>query len=123
MRELDDLLPTLQPPDGGLARLQRRVASKEKHQHRFRTTDWAWVATACVTLAVTAVFIQPWVARRQRAHALAVALRAAMMPDQPSSGIRVVDGAAIQLPSGQANVRLYLVQTASPTTGDKQTAR
>lgn len=34
----------------------------------------------------------------------------------PANGIRVDDGAAIELPSGQANVRLYLVQSmATPT--------
>ena len=119
MRELDDLLPTLQPPAGGLARLQRRIVSQEKHQHRFRITDWAWAATACTALAVAAVFIQPWVARQQRTHALATALHAAMTPGQRGSGIRVVDGAAIQLPSGQANVRLYLVQTAPRVAGRK----
>ena len=119
MRELDDLLPTLQPPAGGLARLQRRIASQEKAGRAFRINRWASVATACVALAVAAILIQPWIARQQRAHALAAAMRAAMAGNQPISGIHVTDGAAIELPSGQANVHLYLVQTAPRTTGGK----
>lgn len=119
MRELDDLLPTLQPPAGGLARLQRRIASQEKPRRAFRTNRWAWTATACSMLAVIAILIQPWIARQQRANALAAAMRAAVAGNQPTNGIRVTDGAAIELPSGQDNVRLYLVQTASRTTGSR----
>lgn len=119
MREFERLLPTIEPPAGGLARLQRRIASRAKSEPVFRVSRWAWAATACATLAVAAILIQPWVARQQRTHALAAALRTAMAPDQPSGGIRVIDGAAIEMPSGQSNVRLYLVQSTPNAAGGK----
>jgi len=40
------------------------------------------------------------------------ALNEAMAP--PESGIRVIDGGAIELPVQQAGIRLYLVQSAPP---------
>jgi hypothetical protein len=113
MRELDDLLPTLQPPCGGLVRLQWRIASQEMSRRGLRINRWAWAATACAMLASAAILIQPWIASRQRANALAAELRAAMAGHQPAHGILVTDGAAIELPSGQSNVKLYLVQAAS----------
>ena len=119
MRELDDLLPTLQPPAGGLARLQRRIASQEKPRRALRINRWAWAATGCVMTAFAAIVIQPWVARQQRANDLAAEMRAAMVGNQPTNGVRITDGAAIELPSGQDNVRLYLVQTASRTNGSR----
>ena len=33
----------------------------------------------------------------------------------PAGGIRVIDGAAPALPSAQANVRIYLVQSSTPS--------
>lgn len=119
MRELEDLLPTLQPPAGGLARLQRRVASRGEPALASRVNRWAWAVAACAMLAIATILGQPWITRQQRTHALAAAMRAAMAGDQPANGIRVTDGAAIELPSGQANVRLYLVQSAPRTTGGK----
>lgn len=119
MREFERLLPTIEPPSGGLARLQRRIASREKPERASRVSRWALAATACAALVVAAILIQPWIARQQRANALSAALRAAMVGNQPIGGIRVTDGAAIELPSGQDNVRLYLVQTVPRPTGGK----
>ena len=44
----------------------------------------------------------------QQAPALRAAMAAAI------NDIRVTDGAAIELPSGQADVRVYLVQSTTP---------
>lgn len=118
MRELEDLLPTLQPPAGGLTRLQRHVASRGSGERVPRKVErWAWAAAACVALALTVTVIRPLVVQRRQTRALTLALREAMSANSSASDIRVTDGAVIELPSGQANVKLYLVQAASPEAG------
>jgi hypothetical protein len=113
MRELENLLPTLQPPAGGLARLQRHVAMRDSHGRAPRKVKHpGWTIAACVSLIIAAIVINPWIAQRRQTQALTVALRGAISANRLGAGIRVTDGAAIELPSGQSNVRLYLVQTA-----------
>ena len=112
MRELESLLPDLAPPPGGLARLQRSLHLQRESARRHA---WRWLPAttgACALLLLTLTWLPGFVQRQQRTAALTQALRAAMAP--PSGGIRVVDGAALALPSGQANVRIYLVQTSPP---------
>lgn len=113
MRELESLLPDLEPPAGGLARLQRSIVSKRRRM-RAPGWRWAWAAVVCVLVAVTASWLSQWAVRQQRTHAMLEALSDGVSPRPPAGGIRVADGAAIELPSGQADVRLYLVQAASP---------
>ncbi|MDQ6647516.1 MAG: hypothetical protein M3Y93_09835 [Pseudomonadota bacterium] len=48
---------------------------------------------------------------RQNAE-LTEALRQAIA--RPESGIRVIGGGAIELPRGQSNARIYLVQSGEP---------
>lgn len=118
MRELEQLLPIIEPPPGGLARLQGRIASRGQFRHASHVNRWAWAATACTALVVAVVAIQPRVAQQQRTKALETALRQDISADS-AGGIRVVNGAAIELPSGQANVRLYLVQSVPRAGGGK----
>lgn len=112
MRELEDLLPILAPPAGGLARLERHIAARTASRGAplVRWQTWAVAATAAIAIAVVA--ISPWVEQRQHAAALTAALMGTMTPRPLAQGIRVSDGDAIELPSGQPNVRLYLVQSA-----------
>lgn len=112
MRELEDLLPMLEPPAGGLARLRRRIASGQPRAHwpRWRFT---WVAAACVlVVAALAAEAPTWIAQRRQTVAVTAALRQSLSPRLPAEGIAITDGAAIELPSGQDNVKLYLVQSA-----------
>ena len=112
MREFERLLPTLEPPAGGLAHLQRSIATEHRRVHwpRWRL---AWAATtACVLMAALAMWAPAWVAQRQQAAAFTAALRQSLLPQSPADGIRVAHGAAIELRSGQDNVKLYLVQSA-----------
>lgn len=111
MRELEYLLPTLDPPAGGLARLRRSVRSRSRHGRPSRRS-WAWVVAACVTAAVLAVLSPRWIAQRQQTAAFAAASLQDLSPHLPADSIVVAHGAALQLPSGQPNVRLYLVQSA-----------
>lgn len=113
MRELEDLLPTLRPRTGGLARLQRHVALRGNRRRGLRDAEcWAWAVAACVVLAIGIVAARPWFAHWQQTRALTVALHDAMSTNRSGAGIRVANGAAIELPSGQPDVRVYLVQTA-----------
>ncbi|HET6632558.1 MAG TPA: hypothetical protein VFG73_07615 [Rhodanobacteraceae bacterium] len=111
MREFDDLMPTLEPPPGGLARLQRHIAASPSRG----PLRWPRLVAAPALLAAAlalALWLPPQLARQQRQAALTQTLRQALSPRLPPSGIAVAHGGAIELPSGQANVRLYLVQTS-----------
>lgn len=112
MRELMHLLPDMTPPPGGLARLQQSIASTRNRTHTPRTR-WAWSAAACLVGAAFVVWAPQWFVQAQRTQAMVVALEQSVSPKPPLGGIRVAYGAAIELPSGQANVRLYLVQSAN----------
>lgn len=114
MRELERLLPELVPPPGGLARLQRSLQARRKRPRPHG--GWLPAAAGACALALLALAWLPGFVRRQEQTAeLARALRQAVAP--PPGGIRVVDGAALALPSGQADVRIYLVQTARADRG------
>lgn len=116
MRALEHLLPDLEPPAGGLQRLQQRIArqpSASAHRWPRRT---AWATALALPLLALAIWLPPRLAQQQRTHAVLDALRQGLATDVPANGIRVTDGAAVELPSGQANVRLYLVQSVAPTT-------
>lgn len=120
MRELERLLPDLEPPAGGLQHLQQHIGG----QRAARTHRWpqrmAWAVALALPLLAVVIWLPPQLARQQRTHAMVDALRQGLASDLPANGIRVTDGAAIELPSGQANVRLYLVQSAATTTDAPQ---
>lgn len=110
MRELEHLLPDLTPLPGGLARLQRSVAASRRPLSRIGLR-WAMAGAACMVAAVIAAATLPaWIIRQQRSHAIVKAFNRSAEPS--ATTIRVANGAAIELPSGQANVKLYLVQAA-----------
>lgn len=112
MRELEDWFPVLQPPAGGLARLERRIASRAASRRAPFVRWQAWAAVACAAIAITVVAFSPWLGQRRRTAALTAALMDTMTPQPLARRIRVTNGDAIELPSGQSNVRLYLVQSA-----------
>ena len=112
MRELDHLLPDLEPPPGGLARLQHSLRGR-RTRTRPRVLHWLpATAGACAMILLVSLWLPGVVQRQQRTAALTRALREAMA--LPANGIRVINGAVLALPSGQANVRIYLVQTNPP---------
>jgi hypothetical protein len=111
MNESSRLFADLQPLDGGLQRLQRTIDHRAGNAHR---SGWRLAASAfAMSLLALAWLLPGVVAQHRQTAALVSAMRAAVAP--PANGIEVVDGAAIELPSGQTNVRLYLVQSSAPT--------
>ena len=111
MHESDRLFIDLQPPPGGLQRLQRTIANRSDGTRK-RSLRVAGAGAFAMSLLALAWLLPGVIARHRETTALMSALHAAVTP--PTDGIQVVDGAAIELPSGQAGVRLYLVQSASP---------
>jgi ferric-dicitrate binding protein FerR (iron transport regulator) len=110
MRELGHLLRELEPPPGGLQRLQRALdAPARRHPHRVRL-----MATGCAVLlvALTAWQLPTLLTNQQRTATLLGAMQQAIKPGP--DGIHVKNGSALELPSGQPDARVYLVQTGTP---------
>lgn len=113
MNESRRLFVELQPPDGGLQRLQRTIDQRAGRTH---VTGWRLAAGTLAMSLLVLMWQFPGMLRQHRqTTALMSAMRKMLAP--PADGIRVVGGAAIALPSDRSDVRLYLVQTmpsASP---------
>lgn len=112
MSDCNRLFVDLSPPPGGLQRLQHSLAARN-HVNRRRGR---WIPLgAALTICLLLVTLLPGViARQQLTHRLVSAVHASITP--PKHGIRIIDGAALELPSGNSEVRLYLVQSAAPIT-------
>jgi len=111
MRELERLLPDLVPPTGGLARLQRQVHQAAVKPVRFRH-PWLAVGLATACALLLALPLADQLAQHRRTEALLEALRGNTEP----GAIQVTHGAALELASDRANVRIYLVQSDLPNT-------
>lgn len=111
MHEAEHLFIELQPPGGGLLRLQQRLAQQagRRHPRHFGLVMPAALALVALTLLV---MLPGMIAQRHRTATLTSAVQAAVAP--PANGIEVVDGAALALPSGNPEVKIYLVQSARP---------
>ena len=108
MHDSNSLFVALQPPAGGLRRLQRTLARSHTVavKRRFRLVSGGAFA---VSLLVLASLLPGTIARQQQTEALRSAMLTAVAP--PPDGIRITDGAAIELGNGNPGVRLYLVQS------------
>jgi hypothetical protein len=107
------LLPVLEPPAGGLTRLQRAVRqSRDGTRARALGGGRSWATAAALALcALLAVTLVP-AAWQQHAQSEALA-RAVQHALAPASGeITIAHGAALSLPTGSDGVRIYLVQTS-----------
>lgn len=114
MRELQRILRELEPPTDGLQRLQQAIEVRSKPARRH--PSFALGALACSVLAMMlVVLVLPNILEKQkRTAALLDAMQNGVVPT--AQGIRIDHGAALELPSGQANVRLYLIQSDTPST-------
>ena len=102
MNEARAWFPDLDPPEGGERRL--RVALRA----RSAAPAWGWapVASACAVLVIALAVLPRWHERTRVERAVRTAWIA---PEAPL----VEHGKARELPSGEPDVRLYLV-TLSP---------
>lgn len=113
MRELEHLLPELMPPPGGLQRLQRSLHARQEAR-RARIPPWLPATAGVCALAVLAMICLPgMIQRERRSTALTQALLQAAMPPPLPDGIHVDHGAALLLPGGQANARVYLIAASA----------
>lgn len=119
MRELEELGPELEPPRGGLLQLRQRVSTSTRRRKRERLA-FRWSAALALPVLALAILLPPRIQHWQRTHALSHALQQAAQPAPHTDAIKVTNGAALQLDSGQANVRLYLVQAGAAATKPAQ---
>lgn len=107
---MPQFIPLL-PPAGGLQRLRQSVRADAARPRRTRWPAWVvGTATACMLAALLA----PYGLAHYRAVRLTRALQQALQPAAAAPAIAVVHGAAIELQSTRADVRVYLVQGAPP---------
>jgi hypothetical protein len=96
-----------------LIRLQHDIQAQHHPRHDRYAPRWVWAGALALPLLALAIALPLKRTQPSPNDAVTNALRQALPPPAPAHGIHVAHGAAIQLDSGQANVRLYLVQTAS----------
>lgn len=111
MHDANRLFVELQPPAGGLQRLQQSLAHPQRNM-RQRGLRLAAGAVLAMSVLMLTWQLPGFITRQRQTAALTSALRAAIAP--PAHGIQMVDGAALELPSNDPDVRLYLVQSAPP---------
>ncbi|WP_426690283.1 hypothetical protein [Rhodanobacter ginsengiterrae] len=110
MHDSSRLFVELTPPTGGLLRLQRSLADSHRTTHRWQR--WIPLGAALAASLLTLASLLPGVITRQlQTRQLISAMQASIAPS--ATGIRVVDGAALELPSANPDVRLYLMQSAA----------
>lgn len=99
-----------QPPAGGLHRLQQSLTEPAAARDRWTPR---LLGTGAFAVVIWVLCLMPgwWAQQQQQQRLNAVVQQAFSSPDK---AIEVTDGAAIALPSGQSNVRLYLVQSLPP---------
>lgn len=115
MRELEHLLPELTPPPGGLARLQRSLRAQREPTHR-HLSHWLPALAGAGAMALLAlVWLADLLSHQHAASTLTQALQQAATTTPLPNGIHVEHGAALLLPSGQANARVYLIASTPPT--------
>jgi len=97
-------LEWIEPPAGGLQTLQDSIARRNRTR---------FIAAGCAALAlVSGTLVHDWRTTIGTSPALDAALARHTENDTDiSPPFRVVDGAALELPSPSSNARIYLVST------------
>lgn len=112
MRELEHLLPELAPPYGGLQRLQRSLNPRREPKRARVHRRWPAMAGVFALGVLALAWIPGKVQHERRNDAMTQALLRAAIPPPLIDGIQVDDGAALLLPNGQANARIYLIASS-----------
>ena len=105
MNESDRLLPLLEPPPGGLARL---LARRDSHG-RWAPQWWALAAGAAAAVVWTAILSGQPEIHMQFSGARLIGERT-----EGVSAPILEGGRAIPLPSSDANVRIYRIEPVKP---------
>jgi hypothetical protein len=109
MNDIERLLPTLQPPAGGAARLQRALTAGGSE------ADLPWepavAALTCVALLAVAALPPTVDDTDWRPRFSAQLVQAAEL--------RVSDGAALALPVGNPHVRVFVISRTRGSTADE----
>lgn len=105
MTDFDIWREQLDPPPGGLRRL---IAAIEAHKPQPRRLHWQRYALAstAIVFVLMLMIIHPW--RIPSELTIHRAIETAMQP-VPYTGPQVENGAALELPSGNPNVRIFFV--------------
>ena len=104
MNESDRILPALEPPPGGLARL---LARRDSQVRSAAPQWWALAAGAAAAVIWTAILSEQTEIRMQFSGARLIGERS-----QGVSAPILERGTAVALPSSDANVRIYRIEPA-----------
>ena len=114
MNETSRWLPRLDPPPGGLEQLRARLHERRRHHQLFPRT--AAAALAVLVLVVGGLLLRPaYQFPKQSARSASATVHATQ--GRNDSTIVVHNGAALELPSHNPNVRIYLVASRPTPTG------
>jgi hypothetical protein len=107
MSELERWLPVLQPPAGGMQRLQR--AMMKQHREPMQSLRWPALASAMTASVVLAAML--WIVPAQTPSPDRVATALDEVASHPARRVRVVEGDAIEVRQAEAGVRVFLVMS------------
>jgi hypothetical protein len=107
MNELSAIFVELMPPDGGMHRLRNTL---EIRHDRPASRGWRFAALALTASMFIVAWLLPGIAAQHRhTEQLIQLMHETVTP--LDRGLHVVNGAAFELPSSQANVRIFLIQS------------
>lgn len=109
----DDWRETLDPPAGGLTRLVDAIESSRARSLRLQPR-FALIGVGAMAAVVAVFGLALQIQRNSPQHRLRSALEAALSLGAEDAGIRVDNGAAVEIPSANPNVRMYWVAQLPP---------
>ena len=113
----NDWRESLDPPAGGLTRLVDAIESSRARSLRLRPR-FALIGVGATAAAVAVFGLALQIQRNSPQHRLRSALEAALSPGTEGAGIRVDNGAAVEIPSANPNVRMYWIAQLPPTAAE-----
>ncbi len=108
MSELEQWFPKVQPPTGGVARLQAAMAATGDVESDFWAGHIWWAGAAMLVIALAPLM---WTGPQRSEPPAEVAEVMSALAAQPARTVRVVGGDAVELAGTDASVRVFLVMT------------
>lgn len=113
----DDWREMLDPPAGGLTRLINSIESS-RSASLWRRPRFALIGVAATGAFVVAFGLALRVDHNSPEYRLRGALETALSPAAVSTDIRVENGAALEIPSANPNVRMYWIAQLAPAAAE-----